>query len=101
MLAIPISLIGAFFIMYIAGFSINILTLLAIVLSTGIVVDDAIVVLENIYKRIEKGTTLWKPVLPDRRRFTLPSSPPPSPWLPCSFPSCSFRFDRAAVREFG
>jgi multidrug efflux pump len=55
MLAIPISLIGAFFIMYIAGFSINILTLLAIVLSTGIVVDDAIVVLENIYKRIEKG----------------------------------------------
>ena len=56
MLAIPISLIGAFFIMYIAGFSINILTLLAVVLSTGIVVDDAIVVLENIYKRIEKGT---------------------------------------------
>jgi multidrug efflux pump len=55
MLAIPISLIGAFFIMYAAGFSINILTLLAIVLSTGIVVDDAIVVLENIYKRIEKG----------------------------------------------
>lgn len=55
MLAIPISLIGAFFIMYIAGFSINVLTLLAIVLSTGIVVDDAIVVLENIYKRIEKG----------------------------------------------
>jgi len=55
MLAIPISLVGAFFIMYLAGFSINILTLLAIVLSTGIVVDDAIVVLENIYKRIEKG----------------------------------------------
>ena len=55
MLAIPISLIGSFFIMYIAGFSINILTLLAIVLSTGIVVDDAIVVLENIYKRIERG----------------------------------------------
>jgi hydrophobe/amphiphile efflux-1 (HAE1) family protein len=55
MLAIPISLIGSFFIMYLAGFSINILTLLAIVLSTGIVVDDAIVVLENIYKRIERG----------------------------------------------
>ena len=55
MLAIPISLVGAFFIMYISGFTINILTLLAIVLSTGIVVDDAIVVLENIYKRIEKG----------------------------------------------
>ncbi|MCX6830344.1 MAG: efflux RND transporter permease subunit [candidate division Zixibacteria bacterium] len=55
MLAIPISLIGSFFIMYLAGFSINILTLLAIVLSTGIVVDDAIVVLENIYKKIESG----------------------------------------------
>jgi len=55
MLAIPISLIGAFFIMYIADFSINILTLLGIVLSTGIVVDDAIVVLENIYSKIEKG----------------------------------------------
>ena len=55
MLAIPISLIGAFFIMYMAGFSINILSLLAIVLSTGIVVDDAIVVLENIYRKIEGG----------------------------------------------
>ncbi len=54
-LAIPISLIGAFFIMYVAGFSINILTLLAVLLATGIVVDDAIVVLENIYSKIEKG----------------------------------------------
>lgn len=55
MLAIPISLVGAFFIMYLAGFSINILSLLAIVLSTGIVVDDAIVVVENIYRKIENG----------------------------------------------
>jgi len=54
-LAIPISLIGSFFIMWVAGFSINILTLLAIVLATGIVVDDAIVVLENIYSKIEGG----------------------------------------------
>jgi multidrug efflux pump len=54
-LAIPISLIGAFIIMQIAGFSINILTLLALVLATGLVVDDAIVVLENIYNKIEKG----------------------------------------------
>jgi multidrug efflux pump len=53
--AIPISLIGSFFIMYISGFSINILTLLGIVLATGIVVDDAIVVLENIYAKIEGG----------------------------------------------
>ncbi len=52
---IPISLIGAFFIMYISGFSINILTLLAVVLAIGLVVDDAIVVMENIYTKIEAG----------------------------------------------
>lgn len=52
---IPVSLIGAFFIMYLAGFSINILTLLAIVLATGLVVDDGIVVTENIFKKIESG----------------------------------------------
>jgi multidrug efflux pump len=54
-LAIPISLIGTFAIMYFAGFTINLLTLLGIVLATGLVVDDAIVVLENIYKKIELG----------------------------------------------
>lgn len=54
-IAIPISLIGAFFIMYAADFSINVLTLLGIVLAIGIVVDDAIVVLENIYTKIEAG----------------------------------------------
>lgn len=54
-LTIPISLIGVFFIMYFAGFSINVLTLLGIVLSIGLVVDDAIVVLENIYSKIEGG----------------------------------------------
>ncbi len=52
---IPVSLIGAFFIMYIFGYSINILTLLAIVLATGLVVDDGIVVTENIFKKIEEG----------------------------------------------
>lgn len=52
---IPVSLIGAFFIMYVCGFTINILTLLAIVLATGLVVDDGIVVTENIYKKIEAG----------------------------------------------
>ena len=52
---IPISLIGAFFIMYILGFSINVLTMLGIVLAIGMVVDDAIVVLENIYAKIEEG----------------------------------------------
>src|ERR1035437_45654 len=57
---IPVSLIGAFFIMYVAGFTINILSLLAIVLATGLVVDDGIVVTENIYKRIEKGMNKWQ-----------------------------------------
>lgn len=52
---IPVSLIGAFFIMYIMGYSINVLTLLAIVLATGLVVDDGIVVTENIFKKVEKG----------------------------------------------
>jgi len=60
MVAIPISLIGAFFIMYIAGFSINLLSLLGIVLATGLVVDDAIVVLENIYSKIEQGMDPYK-----------------------------------------
>jgi multidrug efflux pump len=54
---IPVSLIGSFFIMYIMGFSINILTLLAIVLATGLVVDDGIVVTENIFKKVEQGMT--------------------------------------------
>lgn len=54
-IAIPISLIGAFFIMYLLNFSINVLTLLAIVLAIGLVVDDAIIVLENIYAKVEQG----------------------------------------------
>lgn len=54
-IAIPISLIGAFFIMYVFGFTINVLTLLALVLAIGLVVDDAIVMLENIYRYIERG----------------------------------------------
>ena len=54
-ITIPISLIGTFFIMYLAGFSINVLTMLGIVLAIGLVVDDAIVVLENIYTKIEAG----------------------------------------------
>ncbi|MFI5252375.1 MAG: efflux RND transporter permease subunit [Bacteroidota bacterium] len=54
---IPVSLIGAFFIMYLMGFTINVLTLLAIVLATGLVVDDGIVVTENIFKKVEAGLT--------------------------------------------
>jgi multidrug efflux pump len=57
---IPVSLIGAFFIMYVFGFTINVLTLLAIVLATGLVVDDGIVVTENIYKKMEAGMNKWQ-----------------------------------------
>ncbi len=57
---IPVSLIGTFFIMYILGFSVNVLTLLGVVLATGLVVDDGIVVTENIFKRIEKGMNKWQ-----------------------------------------
>ena len=54
-IVIPVSLIGAFFVMFLCGFSINVLSMLAIVLSVGLVVDDAIVMTENIYIRIERG----------------------------------------------
>jgi hydrophobe/amphiphile efflux-1 (HAE1) family protein len=52
---IPVSLIATFFIMYLCGFSVNVLTLLAVVLATGLVVDDGIVVTENIFKKVEEG----------------------------------------------
>lgn len=69
-IVIPIALIGAFFVMYIAGFSVNVLTLLAIVLAIGLVVDDAIVVLENIYAKIESGMgTIEAGILGSREIF--------------------------------
>jgi hydrophobe/amphiphile efflux-1 (HAE1) family protein len=60
---IPISLIATFFIMYISGFSINVLTLLGIVLATGLVVDDGIVVTENIFRKLEEGMPIRKAAL--------------------------------------
>ncbi len=57
---IPVALIGTFFIMYIFGFSINVLTLLGIVLATGLVVDDGIVVTENIFKKLEQGKSRYQ-----------------------------------------
>lgn len=60
MITIPISLVGSFFVMYIMDFSINVLSLLGIVLATGLVVDDAIVMVENIYAKIEKGMNPFK-----------------------------------------
>ena len=66
---IPVSLIGAFFIMYLMGFTINVLSLLAIVLATGLVVDDGIVVTENIYKKMEKGMNKWQAALEGSREI--------------------------------
>lgn len=60
---IPVSLIATFFIMYLAGFSINVLTMLGIVLATGLVVDDGIVVTENIYKKLESGKNKYQAAL--------------------------------------
>jgi len=59
LVTIPVSLIGTLFILYVCGFSINMFTLLAMVLAVGLVVDDAIVVLENVYRYLEKG---YKPL---------------------------------------
>jgi len=66
---IPISLIFTFFIMYIAGFSVNILTLLAIILATGLVVDDGIVVTENIFRKIEAGIPVRKAAIDGSREI--------------------------------
>jgi hydrophobe/amphiphile efflux-1 (HAE1) family protein len=60
---IPISLVATFFVMYICGFSINILTLLGIVLATGLVVDDGIVVTENIFRKLESGLNIRQAAL--------------------------------------
>ena len=68
-IAIPVSIVAGFFIMYVAGFSINVLTLVAIVLSIGLVCDDAIVVLENIYSKIEQGMTPLEAALKGSREI--------------------------------
>ncbi|MCK4945604.1 MAG: efflux RND transporter permease subunit [Alphaproteobacteria bacterium] len=68
-LTIPISLTGTFMIMYVLGYSLNTLTLLALVLSIGLVVDDAIVVLENIYRHIEEGMAPYKAAMQGSREI--------------------------------
>ena len=68
-IAIPVSIISGFFIMYVAGYSINVLTLVAIVLSIGLVCDDAIVVLENIYAKIEDGMSPLEAALKGSREM--------------------------------
>ncbi len=70
LVTIPVSLIGSFFLMYLMGFSINTLTLLAMVLAIGLVVDDAIVMLENIHRHIEKGEKPLEAALNGAREIT-------------------------------
>jgi len=68
-IAIPVSIVSAFFLMYVAGFTLNVLTLVALVLSIGVVCDDAIVVLENIYTKIERGQTPLQAALDGSREI--------------------------------
>ena len=70
LVTIPVSLIGAFALMALAGFTINTLTLLALVLAIGLVVDDAIVVLENIFRHIEEGLTPFQAALKGVREIS-------------------------------
>ena len=69
LVAIPVSIVSAFFIMYALGFSINVLTLVGIVLAIGLVCDDAIVVLENVYSKIEAGLTPLRAALEGSREI--------------------------------
>src|SRR6202011_3349768 len=70
--AIPISLIGAVFLMFAAGFTINLLTLLAIVLSVGLVVDDAIVMVENVERHLHEGKTPYRAAIDGARELVGP-----------------------------
>lgn len=71
-ITIPISLIGALFLLQIFGFSINLLTLLALVLAIGLVVDDAIVVLENVERHVKEGKTPFDAAIIGTREIALP-----------------------------
>ena len=73
--AIPISLIGAVFLMLVSGFTINLLTLLAIVLSVGLVVDDAIVMVENVERHIHLGSRRSAPLSTQPANWSARSSP--------------------------
>ena len=70
--AVPLSLVGGVFLMLLMGFSINLLTLLALVLAIGLVVDDAIIVVENVHRHIEQGETPLKAALDGARELAMP-----------------------------
>ncbi|EDP46696.1 efflux RND transporter permease subunit [Rickettsiella grylli] len=71
-IAMPLSLIGAFFIMLLLGYTINLLTLLALVLAIGLVVDDAIIIVENIYRHIEQGQSVFESAIQGARELAIP-----------------------------
>lgn len=71
-ITIPICIISAFSIIWLLGFSINLMTLLALVLAVGLVVDDAIVVLENCHRHVEAGLSAWKAALKSMEEITFP-----------------------------
>jgi multidrug efflux pump len=83
-LTVPVAVIGTFAVLMALGYSVNILTMLALVLAIGVVVDDSIVVLENIYRHIEAGMTPSTPPSRACARSGSPSSRSPSRWWPCS-----------------
>jgi len=70
--AVPLSLVGGIFLMLLMGFSINLLTLLAMVLAIGLVVDDAIIVVENVHRHIEQGKTPLQAALTGARELAMP-----------------------------
>ena len=71
-IAMPLSLIGSFFLMLALGYTINLLTLLALVLAIGLVVDDAIIVVENVHRHIENGIPPFKAALQGARELAMP-----------------------------
>jgi HAE1 family hydrophobic/amphiphilic exporter-1 len=79
-ITVPVSLISAFIGAWYLGFSINLITLLALILAIGLVVDDAIVVVENIHHHLQHGESPLMAAWHGTRRWALPSSPPPPCW---------------------
>jgi multidrug efflux pump len=94
--AVPISIVGTFGVMYLLGYSLDNLSLMALTISTGFVVDDAIVMIENIARYIEAGDTPLEAALKGSRRSASPSSPSPCPSSPCSSLSSSWATSWAA-----
>ena len=70
--AVPLSLVGAAFVMYLLGYSLNLLTLLSMVLAIGLVVDDAIIVVENVHRHIEEGESRMQAAIKGARELAIP-----------------------------